>query len=821
MEAGKKQNSGILDRANALILSRDFEQAARIYKGLLKTEPEDITLLSSLGNLYVKSGEDEKALPYFNEVIRLSPNDTEALNALGAIYRRQKKYSESIAVLERAIAADENDTQSFYNLGFTYKLMDRHDDAIRCFTAVVEANPGDVLAFNHIGSIYARKNQHKDAVSFYLRGLKIDPNHPVLHLNLAKSYSRLGEFCKAQTEYESALKAKPGWLEAIECYADLLLKRNRTRNAGDLVKHALNLNPDDAAMHTKLGDVYSKQSKYDSAEDEYHEALRISPEYVKALSGLANAYESVGRSSDAIEVMDRVESIAPDDADMRRQYAHILLSAERAEDARKKIQVEYQKDPNDVHTLNLLGQYYICIGDEKKALGCFKKIKTIDPENTVFYRDGGKRYSQKGNLRKAEEFYLKYIAQNPDDVEGISCIARNYESQGNFVQAMSSWKQIEQVDAENCASREGISRINKRIFESGALQAESRCAADDEFLDVDEDISIGGPDVLQEEIPPAGSEQPVEPDMTEPSAGYDSSLEGLQGEGVPVEKVLGEGVLDRESEPGSQEVYSRSLDELAGESFQDEEGSGLAEDDTSAAEFFAQNPFGAGGKPQMREEADSRHEFSYEELEDGMEEEALELEADEAEDVPPARKKERPHKRPAEIKEPVMQEDEDILFEDEEIPEAEEVPETEEAEPEPEKSDRSLLEKAASQQPAPEPSEPGIPETDSTAASLFIKLRSLSNYLPEEKKAGFLESRDRLLLEYIISKFQGRKGLLFAAGQIKDRRGAAFSAEETESGIRLLLKVLDIASALASELPDEALSAAMAREIARLRQAVR
>ena len=67
MDNESKRNNGILDRANAAILSRDFEQAARIYKGLLKSDPQNIELLSSLGNLYVKSGDDEKALAYFTK----------------------------------------------------------------------------------------------------------------------------------------------------------------------------------------------------------------------------------------------------------------------------------------------------------------------------------------------------------------------------------------------------------------------------------------------------------------------------------------------------------------------------------------------------------------------------------------------------------------------------------------------------------------------------------------------------------------------------------------------------------------------------------
>ena len=98
MDNESKRNNGILDRANAAILSRDFEQAARIYKGLLKSDPQNIELLSSLGNLYVKSGDDEKALAYFSEIIRIDPKNVEALNSLGGIYRRLKKYDDYLLI---------------------------------------------------------------------------------------------------------------------------------------------------------------------------------------------------------------------------------------------------------------------------------------------------------------------------------------------------------------------------------------------------------------------------------------------------------------------------------------------------------------------------------------------------------------------------------------------------------------------------------------------------------------------------------------------------------------------------------------------------
>ncbi len=881
MDNESKRNNGILDRANAAILSRDFEQAARIYKGLLKSDPQNVELLSSLGNLYVKSGDDEKALAYFNEIIRIDSKNVEALNSLGGIYRRLKKYDDSISVLERAVIADESNVQSFYNLGFTFKLMGKYDDALNCFNRVVEENPEDVLAFNHIGSIYALKNQHKDAVSSYLRGLKIDLNHPILHLNLAKSYDVLGEFEKAQSEYEAALKTKPGWLEAIENYADLLLKKNKTRNAGELVRHALNLNPKDAAMHTKLGDVYTKQSDFDNAEVEYNEALKIRPEFLKALSGLASAYESTGRSEDALEIMDRMETAAPEDSSMLCQYAHILLSADRIEEAGKKIQCAYEKNPDDLHVLNLLGQYYICIGEERKASGCFKKIKMLNPSYSDFYREGGIRYSQKGELKKAEEFYLRYIAQNPENVDALHSIAKNYEAQGNLTQAMSTYRQIEKFDSENKAWKNGIERINKRLLDSTNIFANAGSSIEDEFGDADENFEIGlGEKTQAQEVssceietqPSAPSEVKTEPESANE---LEPEFENLQNEEVAVEEVFSNGKLDAELEENDKEQYSHSLDNLVPEEYQDEETGGLEEDETSAEDFFAQNPFSSGDKSSAPKENSFEPDFETESfdlkeekpvvtsipLEEKIEKKELpKREYKMPEEKNPAPQKAEPEtpELEEEISEPEeLIEDEDFseddifdlpeqadsstensvdLFEDENLDfedddfakeekdlaaqeffmESDEPQKTVEPEQAEKEIEPSILSDENAANDIEEKKENDEKSLENSQTQLFKKLKALCRYLPEQQKKNFLESKTDLQLEYIISRLSGKKGLFASAENARKESGFVPSTHENETGIKLLLKVVLCLKELVNYIQDEQISTLLSAEINRM-----
>ena len=878
MSTKEEQNSVIIERAKSAILARDYEQAARIYKGLLKTEPENMDYLNALGDLYVKNSEDNVALGYYKEIVRLQPQNVVALNSLGAIYRRLKMYDESISVLERAVMCESSNVQTYYNLGFTYKLMENFDDAIQCFTTVVEENPRDVLAFNHMGTIYATERKHAEAVACYLKGLKVDPNHPVLHLNLAKSYDKLGEFIKAQAEYEAALKSKPGWLEAIENYSDLLLRKNKTKTASEIVKKALHLNPKDAAMHTKLGDVYCRQDNYDEAETEYNVALAIKPDYTKAMSGLAGTYETTGRLDEALELAERMEVVAPQDMAVKRQHAHILLSADKIEKAGEKIQELFAADPDDVHTLNLLGQYYICAGDEKKASGCFKKIRALRPDYTSFYREAGKRHSQKGDYKKAEEFYQKFIDQNPEDTEGHKNMAKLYEDQGMLTQALASYKTIENFDSWNVASRNGLERVNNQILEEREKKQERKTEIDaDEFFDSDDDISIGERVRVAEEVTLSFEDmdepepQKMEVTVHESSLDqYNSGFEKLQDEEITAEEVFAEGRLDDEIEADNKEHYAKSLDDLIGDTDLDDEGTGLEEDNTSAEDLFSNNPFGNNAsKSTGPKENFFEPDFEFEEekpekklpkdevisLDDGWEDdEEFEEEEKPEPKKPPVKKAPARKAEPKVQAEPLPEEeiafdnedfddehiDKEIMEEPEYVPEPPEedeiVPEvytdeepyeeTEEQEIIPEDDgcsdepsvDMAILAKAADaiQTVADAITENNVMKKANVTADLFEKLRALSTYLPEEKREEFLESKIRLQLDYIISKLSGNRGLLGTAKILRQQLGSEDEASELDSGRTLLLKVLEYSKGLVRELPDASMVSSLNGQIENL-----
>ena len=453
----------LLERAKSALIAHDYSLAAKIYKNLILEEPENIEYKMQLGNLYIKAGNDDQALTIFQQVAKADNENFDALIAISGIYRRQKKYEESVKTLEKAHETCEDNPKTrakiAYNLGFTYRLMEKFDDAIKCFEEVVEENPSDVLANNHLGAIYALQGNHTKAIEAYNRGLKFDANHPILQFNIAKSYAEIGDKTKALNFFEGALRAKPGWTDAIEAYADLLLNVNKVGEADDVVNQALKLNPDDAKIHTAKGNVFNRQSIFEDAEIEYKKALDVDDGYKNALTGLAYALENQGKNLEAVEAISHAEKLNPNDAKVLKQSASIHISANKFDSAYARIKKLQELDKNDVQTLNLLGQYYICTDSHDKAEECFTKIKKINPDYNDVYRDWGKRFVQSGDEKRAEPYLHAAIQKNPNDAVAMVYLGELYEKQNQLGKALQLYKKASSADSYNQRSKAASERI--------------------------------------------------------------------------------------------------------------------------------------------------------------------------------------------------------------------------------------------------------------------------------------------------------------------------------------------------------------------------
>lgn len=454
----------LLSRAQAAVISRDFALAVKLYKTLLKDEPDNLVYLKELGNIHVKNGEDEKAIPYFEQIITFHPQDVDAMISLGAIYRRLQRYEDSIIILNRALDEGENGAMLNYTLGFTYKEMKQYDDAIDCFEIAISENPTDVLAYNHLGSIYLERKEYQKSINSFKRGLQIDQNHPIINYNLARCYEEANLYSDAIRCFEIALKTKPGWIDAIRDFSELLVKCQRSKEASDLVTHAIDLHPNDSKLLSLLGKIYLDQYDYLSAEDAFKKAYSNNNNDIQILSGLAEALEKGEKIQESLEAVISALEIEPENKDVRKQYVHVLLSAREYDKAHESLKELYKETGDeDVQVLDLCEQYYICVDEDERSQQIHERINKVDKKYNKHMLNAAERFIQKGKDHQAEEMAKNFIekeAQNPD---GYNTLAKVYISQNKLPEAIETYNKSQSLKKPNVLASKQVQNLQKRL----------------------------------------------------------------------------------------------------------------------------------------------------------------------------------------------------------------------------------------------------------------------------------------------------------------------------------------------------------------------
>ena len=522
----------VLAKAQNAVLAHDWVTAARLYKELLQGNEKNVDYLMELGSIYVKAGEDEKAIPYFQQIITSYPHYIDAMNNLGAIFRRLKRYDESIAILKKAKSEGRDSGSVNYNLGFTYKEMKKYEEAIDSFELVIVENPDDVLAYNHLGSIYYAQKNYDKSISSFKRGLQVDPNHPILNYNLARCYEDSKNIPDAIRCYEATLKTRPGWKDAIRDFSELLIKGQKNKEAQDLVEKSIKLHPTDGDLMCILGRIFLNQFDYDNASKTFKKADSVKPNDIKILTGFSQALEKGDNISAALEKALEASEIDPNNNDVRKQYAHVLLSAQRYEQALEQVKLlDSDTNGSDPQVLDLYGQYYICRGDEASAKEYYDKIQKLNHNYKEYMLEASDRYSQIGNLDKAQDYAQQFVDRRSQSPEGYNRLGKIAIAKGDLKTAKEVFEKGQELCKPNIIASKGLAKIESELSKNPALSESPAIDIDSEkFEDPDNLI----PDSFKGKV------------VTEEAVEKEDSAEEFDYEQMGGDTPMGEALLEKD-----------------------------------------------------------------------------------------------------------------------------------------------------------------------------------------------------------------------------------------------------------------------------------
>jgi protein O-GlcNAc transferase len=229
-----------------------LRKAAKIYKRILRSDPDYPAALHLLGFIAFQRGKIDSATSLMGHAVRSDPTNAVYHSDLGNMYQNQKRWKDAVPCYEKAIQLNPDYAEAYNNLGLALQSLGESERALTFYEKALQLRPDLVAVYNHMGSTLQDLARYEEAISFYQKALQKNPNYEKAYYNLGSAFEAQGKFEEAISYYEKAIR----------------------------------LNPNLPQAHFNIGNAYSNLRKPDEAIDFFKKALQLNPVYAEALSSL-------------------------------------------------------------------------------------------------------------------------------------------------------------------------------------------------------------------------------------------------------------------------------------------------------------------------------------------------------------------------------------------------------------------------------------------------------------------------------------------------------------------------------------------------------
>lgn len=278
-----------------------FEQAAGVYRDLLRRSPRDLNLLIRLGATQYQLGTFGAAEKFFRTAVSLAPRSTQAEVGLGTSLLALGRSKEAVPVLERTAKLAPADRMVQRSLGHAYQKENDLFNGERVLKALVETDPQDAESWSYLGTLFYDTNYYTRALEAFDHVLQLRPDDVLAQIYKAGSLAQLGRTDEAGSSYRN-LESREGpaarpefWLG----YAQFLFEEQQLKPSLEAINRASAVLPDSAKLLFWRARILMNMGETEQAESDAKRAVALSPDLPNAHNLLMKIYRLRGFNNEA------------------------------------------------------------------------------------------------------------------------------------------------------------------------------------------------------------------------------------------------------------------------------------------------------------------------------------------------------------------------------------------------------------------------------------------------------------------------------------------------------------------------------------------
>jgi predicted TPR repeat methyltransferase len=445
----------------------ELQEAERLYRAILQSQPLHPDANHNLGVLAVSENHIEAALPLFKIALEIHPiieqfwisyidtlvKDNQLMEAKQAIKEAKKKGIDTeklqVLLLQSKVQAGGkvpsqqqlNKLLAYYQtgqygdaemlaasiiqefpthqfgwkvLGVVLKQTGRLSESLVANQKSVQLVPQDAEAHNHLGTTLQELGRFDEAEASYVQSIALKADYAEAHSNLGVTLQELGRFDEAEASYTQAIAFKPDYPEAHYNLGIILKELGRLDKAEASYRHSILLKPHYHQAHNNLGVTLQDLGRLDEAEASLSQAIELKPDYAEAYTNLGNILKELGKLDEAEAVLTQLITFKPDFAEAHYNLGVMLQELGRLNEAEASYRQAVVLKSDYAEALSNLGNMLKEMDRLDEAEATYRQAVVLKPEYAEAHINLGNTLKERGRLKEAERSYKRAIVFRPD-----------------------------------------------------------------------------------------------------------------------------------------------------------------------------------------------------------------------------------------------------------------------------------------------------------------------------------------------------------------------------------------------------------------------
>ncbi|MDR2578937.1 MAG: tetratricopeptide repeat protein [Chitinispirillales bacterium] len=394
--------------------------AARMYKGALDIDRQNIALLSRYAESQARAGDLRGAVVSYEQVILMNPNAVNEHKELGALRARLGNQEQAMASYKTYLEKNPADEEIALVVGNFEYGRKQFADAIKFFELVKKPELQNQQYLMRLADSYFQAENFKKAAETYERVRRLR-NLPVAVLRnilrpLAISYERDNQPAKAAEAY-AALVALPGVTDSEAFFKRAFLIEETNRELA--IRHYIdNIRrfPRDARNHVRLGTIYSKNdATLAQAATSLTAATGIANNDADVWLLLAQVNGKLNRTAAELAAYRRYAQLKPQDMSITRRIGEIHHGNRQFTEAITNLEMFLATNNRDVKAIIMLADAYEGTNRRPRAAELLTQAKTLSPQDPEVRERLYLMYKSEGQADRALAEIKELVALTRDN----------------------------------------------------------------------------------------------------------------------------------------------------------------------------------------------------------------------------------------------------------------------------------------------------------------------------------------------------------------------------------------------------------------------